>query len=95
MPVALPGSDQPEVGDDRALEEVFTRPVGRVEHLRLLGRRSDDHGPGVVVPPGQAAIGDLLASFVKAYNGKDAKALGALFTADAEIEDEDGSLTRG
>src|SRR4051812_20692733 len=41
------------------------------------------------------AIGDLLASFVKAYNGKDAKALGDLFTPDAEIEDEDGSVTRG
>jgi uncharacterized protein (TIGR02246 family) len=41
------------------------------------------------------AIGDLLASFVKAYNAKDAKALGELFTADAEIEDEDGSVTRG
>ena len=41
------------------------------------------------------AIGEVLASFVKAYNEKDAKAVGALFTADAEIEDEDGSVTRG
>jgi uncharacterized protein (TIGR02246 family) len=41
------------------------------------------------------ALGDLLASFVKAYNAKDAKALGDLFTADAEIEDEDGAVTRG
>ncbi len=45
--------------------------------------------------PDARAIGDLLASFVKAYNGKDAKALGGLFTPDAEIEDEDGSVTRG
>jgi uncharacterized protein (TIGR02246 family) len=41
------------------------------------------------------AIADLLASFVKAYNAKDAKALGDLFTPDAEIEDEDGDVTRG
>jgi uncharacterized protein (TIGR02246 family) len=41
------------------------------------------------------AIGEVLASFVKAYNEKDAKAVGTLFTADAEIEDEDGSVTRG
>jgi uncharacterized protein (TIGR02246 family) len=40
------------------------------------------------------AISDLLASFVKAYNEKDAQALGALFTPDAEIEDEDGEVTR-
>ncbi len=41
------------------------------------------------------AITELLASFVKAYNAKDAKALGDLFTPDAEIEDEDGDVTRG
>ena len=41
------------------------------------------------------AITDLLASFVKAYNAKDAKTLGDLFTPDAEIEDEDGEVTRG
>jgi hypothetical protein len=41
------------------------------------------------------AIGDLVASFVKAYNARDAKGLAALFTLDAEIEDEDGDVTRG
>ncbi len=41
------------------------------------------------------AITELLASFVKAYNEKDAKTLGALFTPEAEIEDEDGEITRG
>ena len=41
------------------------------------------------------AIADLLASFVAAYNAKDAKALGDLFTPDAEIQDEDGDVTRG
>lgn len=45
--------------------------------------------------PDVRAITDLLASFVKAYNGKDAKALGDLFTPEAEIEDEDGEITRG
>ena len=45
--------------------------------------------------PDVRAITDLLASFVKAYNAKDAKAIGDLFTPDAEIEDEDGEVTRG
>jgi uncharacterized protein (TIGR02246 family) len=45
--------------------------------------------------PDVRAITDLLASFVKAYNAKDAKALGDLFTPDAEIQDEDGEVTRG
>jgi uncharacterized protein (TIGR02246 family) len=41
------------------------------------------------------AMSDLLASFVAAYNAKDARALGDLFTPDAEIQDEDGAVTRG
>jgi uncharacterized protein (TIGR02246 family) len=41
------------------------------------------------------AIRDVLASFIRAYNAKDAKALGDLFTPDAEIQDEDGEITRG
>jgi uncharacterized protein (TIGR02246 family) len=45
--------------------------------------------------PDTRAITDLLASFVKAYNAKDAKALGELFTPDAEIEDDDGTVTKG
>src|SRR4051794_14429976 len=45
--------------------------------------------------PDVRAITDLLASFVKAYNAKDAKALGDLFTPASEIEDEDGDVTRG
>ena len=62
--------------------------------------------PAPAPPGGQAAVSperesdvraitDLLASFVKAYNAKDAKALGELFTPEAEIEDEDGEITRG
>jgi uncharacterized protein (TIGR02246 family) len=41
------------------------------------------------------AITDFLASFVAAYNAKDARALGDFFTPDAEIQDEDGDVTRG
>ncbi len=41
------------------------------------------------------ALSDLLASFVKTYNAKDAKALGDLFMPDAEVEDEDGEVVRG
>src|SRR4051794_31148771 len=52
-------------------------------------KEQEERGPDV------QAIGDLVAAFVKAYNERDAKALGALCTADAEIEGEDGSVTRG
>ncbi|MGP0064543.1 MAG: YybH family protein [Isosphaeraceae bacterium] len=45
--------------------------------------------------PDVRAITELFASFVKTYNSKDPKALGALFTPEAEIEDEDGDITRG
>ena len=41
------------------------------------------------------AITDLLGSFIKAYNAKDAKALGALSTSNAEIQDEDGERHAG
>ncbi|WP_406696160.1 SgcJ/EcaC family oxidoreductase [Singulisphaera sp. Ch08] len=41
------------------------------------------------------AITELLAAFVKAYNARDAKALGNLFLPDAEIEDDDGEITSG
>jgi uncharacterized protein (TIGR02246 family) len=55
-------------------------------------------GPAAASPerePDVRAITELLASFVSAYNAKDAKALGDLFTKDAEIQDEDGDLTLG
>ncbi len=46
--------------------------------------------------PDTRAITDLARPlFVKAYNAKDAKAIGELFTPEAEIEDEDGDITRG
>ena len=41
------------------------------------------------------AISDLNAAFVKAYNSRDAQSIGALYTPEAEIEDEDGDITRG
>src|SRR5271165_6660924 len=44
--------------------------------------------------PDAPAIGDLLGRFIKAYNARDAKALGELFTPEAEIEDDDGAVTR-
>jgi uncharacterized protein (TIGR02246 family) len=42
-----------------------------------------------------AAIRAVGASFVEAYRAKDAKALGALFTENAEIVDDEGEVTRG
>jgi uncharacterized protein (TIGR02246 family) len=45
--------------------------------------------------PDARAIRELVEAFVKAYNAKDAQALGALFTPNAEIEDEDGDMTVG
>jgi uncharacterized protein (TIGR02246 family) len=44
---------------------------------------------------GEDAIRAVSASFVKAYNAKDARTLGELFTAGAEVEDDDGTVTRG
>jgi uncharacterized protein (TIGR02246 family) len=41
------------------------------------------------------AIGEQVDAFIKAYNAKDAKGLGTLFTLNAEIEDGDGEITRG
>ena len=45
--------------------------------------------------PDEQALGELLGRFIKAYNDRDAKALGELFSPGAEIEDEDGDVTRG
>lgn len=45
--------------------------------------------------PDEQAIGDLLGRFIKAYNARDARALGELFAADAEIEDDEGDVTKG
>lgn len=45
--------------------------------------------------PDAQAIGGLLSQFIKAYNARDTKALGELFTPDAEIEGDDGDVTRG
>jgi uncharacterized protein (TIGR02246 family) len=41
------------------------------------------------------AIRELVDTFVKSYNAKDSQTLGALFTPNAEIQDEDGEVTRG
>ena len=71
------------VAQDRPAREPAPVPLG------AQATASQEREPDV------RAIADLLASFVKAYNQKDAKALGALFTPDAEIEDEDGDITRG
>jgi uncharacterized protein (TIGR02246 family) len=72
------------VAQDRAERERAPAPPGGVQATASQERASDVR-----------AITDLLASFVKAYNEKNAQALGALFTADAEIADEDGEVTRG
>jgi uncharacterized protein (TIGR02246 family) len=45
--------------------------------------------------PDEQAISDLSGRFIKAYNAKDAKALGDLFTSDGEIQDDDGEVTHG
>ena len=79
----------------------FFATLGLVAAQNPPTREPDPAKPGERVAASQErepdvrAIADLLASFVKAYNEKDAKTLGALFTPDAEIEDEDGEVTRG
>jgi uncharacterized protein (TIGR02246 family) len=72
------------VTQDRPAREPAPVPTGSAQTTASPQRESDVR-----------AVNDLLASFVKAYNAKDAKALGALFTSDAEIADEDGEVTRG
>ena len=72
------------VAQDRPAQEPALAPRGGVQTTASREREPDVR-----------ALTDLLASFVKAYNEKDAKALGALFTPEAEIEDEDGEVTRG
>src|SRR5438552_4006924 len=42
-----------------------------------------------------SAIRAVANSFLTAYRGKDAAALGALFTENAEIVDDQGEVTRG
>ena len=78
---------------------VFLAVVAVVATLGLVVAQDTPARQPAAVPPEREpdarAIRDLLASFVKAYNEKDAKALGDLFTSDAEIEDEDGEVTRG
>src|SRR5262245_42329233 len=69
---------------DRPAPEPAPAPPGGTQATASGERESDVR-----------AITDLLAAVVKAYNEKDAKALGALFTPDAEIADEDGEVTRG
>ena len=43
----------------------------------------------------ERAIRLVVDAFAKAYNARDAKALAALFTRDAQIVDEDGNTARG
>jgi uncharacterized protein (TIGR02246 family) len=43
----------------------------------------------------EAAIRANVDKFVRAYNSHDAKAIAALFTADAQIEDKDGDIAEG
>jgi uncharacterized protein (TIGR02246 family) len=72
------------VAQDRPSGGPAATPSGSVQTAPAPERESDVR-----------AITDLLASFVKAYNERDAQALAALFTPDAEIEDDDGQITRG
>jgi uncharacterized protein (TIGR02246 family) len=72
------------VAQDRPAGEPGPVPRGDLQTAASQERESDVQ-----------AITELVASFIKAYNEKNAKALAALFTADAEIEDDDGEITRG
>ena len=72
--------------------------VAQGQPERKPAEASPGGGPAMVSPepnPDAQVISGLLGHFIKAYNARDAKALGELFTPDAEIEDEDGEVTRG
>lgn len=79
----------------------FTAAVGLVTAQDRPAREPEPAPPGdqaAASPERESdvrAITDLLAAFVKAYNAKDAEAIGDLFTPDAEVEDEDGEVTKG
>jgi uncharacterized protein (TIGR02246 family) len=78
---------------------VLPAPLILAQDRSAPGRNSETTGSSETIAPERApdaqAIGELLKAFIKAYNAKDAKALGALFTQNAEIEDEDGEITTG
>jgi len=64
--------------------------------MGLAQEKSPESRPGGArVDSGAEAIRAVSASFVNAYNAKDARALGALFTEGAEVEDDDGVVIEG
>jgi uncharacterized protein (TIGR02246 family) len=63
--------------------------------LVLAQEQTSQPKPAAATNEGEDAIRAVSASFVKAYNAKDAKALGELFTEGAAIEDDDGTITQG
>jgi uncharacterized protein (TIGR02246 family) len=71
--------------DDAARQPRASAAVGGGPAPAAAGEREAD----------AEAIRAVADAFTKAYNAKDAEALGALFTEGAEIEDEDGAVTRG
>ena len=80
------------------LSAILGPVVAQDQPERKPAEASPGGGPAMVSPepsPDTQAIGDLVGHFIKAYNARDAKALGELFTPTAEIEDEDGEVTRG
>jgi uncharacterized protein (TIGR02246 family) len=80
------------------LSAILGPVVAQGQPERKPAEASPGGGPAMVSPepnPDAQAIGDLLGRFIKAYNARDAKALGELFTPEAEIEDDDGAVTRG
>ena len=76
VPVALPGPDQAEVGDQGLLEHELLVALGGREDPDLLGGRGDRDVAGVVVLPRQAALGDLGADAGGGEEGGDARAAG-------------------
>ena len=71
-------------------------PEGLEDITRHQGRQPGAaHKPAPEKSEDLAAIRAVANSFLEAYRAKDAAAIGALFTENAEIVDDDGEVTQG
>jgi uncharacterized protein (TIGR02246 family) len=63
----------------------------------LLGQEPEKAAPKSAPKPStdESAIRANVAAFVKAYNGRDAKAIASLFAPDSQTIDEEGETTQG
>lgn len=69
--------------------------VGGAVHYQPETKTADDTSPRFEIPADEKPFWDSAQKFLDFYAARDAKALGNLFTEDAEFFDEFGELTQG